>query len=228
MALPRFKKLEPERQELLLEIAQQEFIEHGYEQASINRIIAQAGISKGAMYYYFEGKEDLFITLINHHVERNWEAIGPLALDSLTPATYWSELEQLMERFVSFFFKDNPHLKMWRICQQLITEPATSAVHERLAHKQRFLSDLIARGQCLGVVRKDLELELLVKLMDATAITHERWISAHDQELPSVEILKVRLKVRLDLMQRICLPTEQLIHLIPNKTTARPLAHPKE
>lgn len=216
MALPRFEKLEPERQELLLEIAQREFIEHGYEQASINRIIAQAGISKGAMYYYFEGKEDLFVTLINHHVERNWEAIGPLAIDSLTAETYWHELEQVMVRFVSFFFRDNPHLKMWRICQQLVMEPNSIAIHERLAHKQRFLGDLIARGQCLGVVREDLELELLVKLMDATAVTHERWISARDQEPPSIEILEARLKVRLDLMQRICLPAEQLIQLIPN------------
>lgn len=228
MALPRFEKLEPERQELLLQIAQQEFIEHGYEQASINRIIAQAGISKGAMYYYFEGKEDLFITLINHHVERNWEAIGPLALDALTPQSYWDELEAMMMRFVSFFFRDNPHLKMWRICQQLFIEPSSNiAIHERLARKQQFLSELVARGQQLGVVRSDLELALLVKIMDAIALTHERWISAHEQD-PSIETLKARLKVRIDLIKRVCLPPEQLLALIPTSSQPGPSSHPQE
>ena len=34
---------------------------HGFENASLNRIIKKAGISKGAMYYYFDDKMDLYI-----------------------------------------------------------------------------------------------------------------------------------------------------------------------
>ena len=37
-----------------------EFAAHGFHDASLNRIIEAAGISKGSMYYYFDGKEDLF------------------------------------------------------------------------------------------------------------------------------------------------------------------------
>lgn len=230
MALPRFEKLEPERQELLLQIAQQEFIEHGYEQASINRIIAQAGISKGAMYYYFEGKEDLFTTLIDRHVERNWEAIGPLKLDKLSAESFWLDVEKMMVRFVMFFFQDNPHLKMWRICQEIFAQPSYAInFHKRLEHKQHFLKHLLERGQQLGVIRQDLELDLLVKILDAIAVTHESWISAQDQEPPPLETLKARVKMRLDLLQRICLPSQQLLALIPaSSSQPGPSSHPQE
>ena len=42
------------------EVAAREFGEHGFEGASLNHILAEAGVSKGAAYYYFEGKADLF------------------------------------------------------------------------------------------------------------------------------------------------------------------------
>ena len=37
-----------------------EFAAHGFHDASLNRVIDAAGISKGSMYYYFDGKEDLY------------------------------------------------------------------------------------------------------------------------------------------------------------------------
>ena len=40
--------------------AMDEFAAHGFHDASLNRVIESAGISKGSMYYYFNGKEDLY------------------------------------------------------------------------------------------------------------------------------------------------------------------------
>jgi AcrR family transcriptional regulator len=42
-----------------------EFIASGYEQASINAILAAAGMSKGQFYYHFDGKEALYFALID-------------------------------------------------------------------------------------------------------------------------------------------------------------------
>ena len=50
------KKGERRKQELL-KIAYRMFIEKGYENTSIDEIIAEAGIAKGTYYYYFESKE---------------------------------------------------------------------------------------------------------------------------------------------------------------------------
>lgn len=212
MALPRFDKLDPDKQESILQIALDEFLEHGYEQASINRIIARAGISKGAMYYYFEGKEDLFATLVSRHLEQGWDAIGPLPLQQMTAESFWPELERFMKRFVTFFFEDNPHLKLWRLCQQLCQdEQLLSALKDKIAHRRSFFSQLIARGQALEVIRQDMPLSLLVQLCDAIAHSHEQWLFAQETpEDPSPCAHLERIQLRLDLIQRLLLTPPQL------------------
>src|SRR5205823_7468931 len=45
---------------LLVEVARQNFTEHGYAATSIDDIIRQAGVARGALYHHFAGKEALF------------------------------------------------------------------------------------------------------------------------------------------------------------------------
>ena len=45
---------------LLVEVARQNFTEHGYAATSIDHIIQQAGVARGALYHHFSGKEALF------------------------------------------------------------------------------------------------------------------------------------------------------------------------
>lgn len=44
----------------LLESAKKEFLEYGYEKASLRKICADAGVTTGALYFFFSGKEELF------------------------------------------------------------------------------------------------------------------------------------------------------------------------
>ena len=45
---------------LLIDVARQNFTEHGYAATSIDHIIQQAGVARGALYHHFSGKEALF------------------------------------------------------------------------------------------------------------------------------------------------------------------------
>ena len=60
----RGKKGERRKQELL-RIAYQMFIQKGYEETSIDEIIAEAHIAKGTYYYYFPSKEATLEEVIN-------------------------------------------------------------------------------------------------------------------------------------------------------------------
>lgn len=53
-----------EHREALFDAALAEFIDKGYEQASINTILQAAGMSKGQFYYHFENKQALYLALI--------------------------------------------------------------------------------------------------------------------------------------------------------------------
>ena len=69
MPRPRFKKLAADKRAAIIEAAGVEFAAHGFQGASLNAIIAAAGISKGAFYYYFDDKADLFATVIEYATE---------------------------------------------------------------------------------------------------------------------------------------------------------------
>jgi AcrR family transcriptional regulator len=44
----------------LVRAAREVFGERGYAEASVDEVVARAGVTKGAVYHHFEGKEDLF------------------------------------------------------------------------------------------------------------------------------------------------------------------------
>lgn len=50
--------------ERLIVAAAREFAEHGYEGASLRQICGAAGVTTGALYFFFKNKEDLFRTVI--------------------------------------------------------------------------------------------------------------------------------------------------------------------
>lgn len=60
-----FTNLNRSKQERIINAALEEFAKHGYDQASTNRIVKNAGIGKGMLFYYFKSKEELYYYLIN-------------------------------------------------------------------------------------------------------------------------------------------------------------------
>jgi AcrR family transcriptional regulator len=63
----------------LLRAAADVFAERGFRDASIDEVAKRAGYSKGAVYWHFESKDDLFFTLVEEHVDRPMrEMIGLL------------------------------------------------------------------------------------------------------------------------------------------------------
>src|SRR5437868_10126472 len=95
MPYPRFNKLPVEKRTRLLDIAAQEFAKYGFDDASVNRILEQAHMSKGAAYYYFEDKADLFCTVIQYAMEQLELIDTRLDVATLTPGTFWPIFAEL-------------------------------------------------------------------------------------------------------------------------------------
>lgn len=55
-----------DKQNRILDAALKEFAENGFEKASTNQIVKNAGIGKGMLFYYFENKEGLYHYLIDY------------------------------------------------------------------------------------------------------------------------------------------------------------------
>jgi AcrR family transcriptional regulator len=54
----------------LLQAAAEVFARRGYRDASVDEIAERAGYSKGAIYFHFSGKEDLFFALLEERIDR--------------------------------------------------------------------------------------------------------------------------------------------------------------
>jgi AcrR family transcriptional regulator len=61
--------------ERLLEAAAKVFAARGYQGASIDQIAAEAGLSKGAVYWNFASKDELFLALLEERIDKRMEEI---------------------------------------------------------------------------------------------------------------------------------------------------------
>jgi AcrR family transcriptional regulator len=76
-----FFNLPPAKKELIEAAALDEFAAWGFDNASINRIVAATGIAKGSFYQYFADKTDLFRHLITRTTEQKRDFLSPILLN---------------------------------------------------------------------------------------------------------------------------------------------------
>lgn len=65
--------------ERILAGAARVFGEHGYERAKLNEIVDAAGITRGALYFHFQAKEDVAAAVIERQHELSMEAAAGIA-----------------------------------------------------------------------------------------------------------------------------------------------------
>lgn len=70
-------RLNKDKPEQILQGAMQIFLQHGYRGTSMDRVAAQAGVSKHTIYNHFQGKEGLFVALIERLVLRRFDLEFP-------------------------------------------------------------------------------------------------------------------------------------------------------
>ncbi len=79
MKRARSDEAKDERRAVLLAAALDEFFERGFTAARMDDIAARAGLSKGALYLYFDSKDALFTSLIEAYAIPNVERMEALA-----------------------------------------------------------------------------------------------------------------------------------------------------
>jgi len=207
MPRPRFNKLPEEKRERILEAAAKEFVAYGYESASMNRMLAEAGISKGAAYYYFDDKADLYATAVLHYSRE-------LLPDSFDPCTitaerYWDEITTLYRhQFTSY--ADRPWVfglakAGGAFSAQMMAQGPLAELFEQA---QFLLVKILRRGQELGLVRDDLPEDLLLSLMIAVDDAHDQWLIANWARF-SPDDLEAAANRSTELLGRLLAPASQ-------------------
>lgn len=203
MPRQRFHKLSKEKRNAILTAAAEAFAEHGYETASQNRIIAEAGISKGAFYYYFDDKEDLYATVLASALGRLLQRVGaPHAVGSVDD--YWQQCLQIYRRSLHFWQEEPTSAALVRRLD-LGDAPSIKALANLRQQIDGFWRQFVTIGQNIGAVRADLPLDLLVRILDGATSAIDVWVAERVSEL-SVEKLDELANTLVIMLRRMSAP----------------------
>ena len=204
MPRPRFARAAPKLRESILEAASLEFIAHGYDGASLNRILLAAGLSKGAFYYYFDDKADLAATVIERELEQfDFSELGLAA----TAKEFWIKIERFSEQSLD-------QLRHSRHGGDVITRLGMAMTKhpellercgKTIAKMQQQLGAFWQRGQAVGAVRKDLPVSALMGIVQAAKLALATALLPADR-VPTDDELSRFSKIHLDLVRRMVTP----------------------
>ena len=94
--MARIVKKPAVRRNEILDVAQQLVYTQGYEQMTIQDILDELQVSKGAFYHYFGSKQELLEALIERMLDEAEQVVGPIVWDPHLPA-----LEKLQRYFAT-------------------------------------------------------------------------------------------------------------------------------
>jgi AcrR family transcriptional regulator len=91
---------EAERREQIVQAARTLFVEHGFLATRVEDIAKKAGLSKGAVYFYFESKRVLFDTLVEEEVAVTLSFLELASADSRPAA---EKLVELGMKYLNYY-----------------------------------------------------------------------------------------------------------------------------
>lgn len=178
MVRSRFLKLPPAQQQAIRQAALDEFAAHGFHDASLNRVISAAGISKGSLYYYFDGKDDLYAYIAHSEMERFFTALGPFPVPNGADAeTFWSTLE---DYYVHLMTALTATPQLAGLIRGWIAAPKNPALQQAQQQMEQtvmpWLEQVLAAGQRVAAVRRDLPSSLLIAVVVGMGQAMDSWL----------------------------------------------------
>lgn len=187
----RLAALPPERQAQLLNPAEAEFAAQGFAGASLNRILEQAGMSKGQAYYYISDKLDLYRAVIDRAFRRLASQMGFTFGTPTGPEAFWDRMKALFIRITEIMLAEE---RLSALACGIYESAETRGVLAAIdASIRDAAADLVTLGQNLGAVRDDMPHALLFDLLFGMALEMDRWLAAHWHELDETEALRLNM-----------------------------------
>ncbi|HSH35101.1 TetR/AcrR family transcriptional regulator [Schnuerera sp.] len=171
-----------EKREELINVAMNEFGKKGYENASLNNILREVGISKGTFYYHYKNKEDLYMHLMDIITEEKLKFISD-RMDLIDfDEDVFTVLRNLMKigmkfanknpnisKFTQSFVKDlgTPiHNEIFRRYLVSRTDYLNNITKEYGFESMDYISNLIEKAYERGEIREDLPIEFVRNIIN--------------------------------------------------------------
>ena len=155
MPRPTFFNLPEDKRAHVVEALKAEFAARPYVRASVDRVIAAAGVSKGSFYQYFDNKEDAYAHLVR---ELMGARVGPVG-DPVPEASFEEVLAAVVRGSRDFHLRDPLG---WAVLARTLADDAPPMLESDQSVSgsvHRWAVAAIAAGQTSGELREDIDAE---------------------------------------------------------------------
>ena len=157
--------------QFILKRAVKEFAERGYEGTTMDRIAGAAEVSKGTLYNYFSGKQEIFFSILHYGMDQILKMIDQ-TLEEERPIE--EKVGILTTHFLEFFQEGGEIHRILMVESERIMMAAHMNLGQMMReHISAFISHLVKfmrEGQEAGVFRKtDPELAAMIFMNIITA-----------------------------------------------------------
>jgi AcrR family transcriptional regulator len=139
----------------LLDAAARVFVRTGYDRATMDEVAGEAGMTKGAVYWYFKSKLELFLALLDQYAA-SWSAEARWQNNPSEPAEGTALLASLLANPHSVFETSRDRIRLLLEFASHLDQPG---VRERLAtalrSRRRFAAEALSLAQSQGRLGAD-------------------------------------------------------------------------
>ncbi|MBQ8952096.1 MAG: TetR/AcrR family transcriptional regulator [Eubacterium sp.] len=128
----RVVKTAEERKNEILNVAEQLFVEKGFENASTNDIIARIGIARGTLYHHFKSKEEILDAIVERMTREGIARAKEAVSDKKVP---------IYERLTAAIMALNIHNDVEAEVFEQIHKPQNALLHRKM--EERLLNGVV-------------------------------------------------------------------------------------
>ena len=171
-----FFNLKEDKRERILRSAITEFNACGFIKANIGIIARNAGVAKGSMYQYFEGKDELFVYCVTWSIEKLLLLAGgqkPVGEIDIFDYSYYDikQRGELMEKEkeISVFALD--------VFMGKFHSAPHETIDEMMRVSEEYVLEMIKAGKKRGTVRADIDDDILSMFLSGATMKVKEYIA---------------------------------------------------
>jgi len=155
------------REQRILDAAANLFVHYGYDKTTVSDIAREAGISKGAVYLHFKGKEELLERLISREMKQFAMTWVDLIAEDPEGGTIGSMYKNMLvalnsNDFIATIFRQDE-----RVLGSYLRQPMNLFKQPQKAHVSRFT--FVQMMQEAGAIRQDIDPKVVAYIMNLLA-----------------------------------------------------------
>ncbi|MEF3405463.1 TetR/AcrR family transcriptional regulator [Agromyces sp. CCNWLW203] len=155
------------------------FAANGYANTSVQQVVEAAGVTKGAMYHYFQSKDDLLFGIYDRMLSLQKEHLDAIvAQGGPVGDVVRAVCIDVIETSIDFL----PEGTVFFRSMHMLTAPRQSEVTRRRRDYNDIFASLIEQGQAEGLYRTDIPRAVLIANFFADVHYLSHWYSPEGPE----------------------------------------------